>query len=170
MRVKVGMEVAGVDQGPSLPGWNQLAISLPIPKKDVVRIFDLNGIFELNKILRCFSSDIKMPSENETTDHERRLRIEASPVKSFYKTVPLDETGKSLCWQCSIDVNIEKSDSRILELCYFKDNFLVRSICSQKIHSLWPNKTAFVIEWKKPLSINSWVVLSLSVFATVIIL
>ncbi|VDN41995.1 unnamed protein product [Gongylonema pulchrum] len=29
----------------------------------------------------------------EQTDRQRRLRIQLSPVKSFYKTVPLDETG-----------------------------------------------------------------------------
>lgn len=37
--------------------------------------------------------DTKMPSETEASDHERRLRIETSPVEIFYKTVCLDETG-----------------------------------------------------------------------------
>lgn len=38
----------------------------------------------------CYSD---VTTEMNASDCERRMRIESSPVKSFYRTVPLDDTG-----------------------------------------------------------------------------
>lgn len=43
---------------------------------------------------RAVSHSAHMHSGSSSPDLARRKRIQGSPVKSYYKTVPLDETGR----------------------------------------------------------------------------
>uniref|UniRef100_F1KQQ1 Nuclear migration protein unc-83 n=1 Tax=Ascaris suum TaxID=6253 RepID=F1KQQ1_ASCSU len=65
----------------------------PSEKEDIEPQPDIGYSSGENSFHEALNEIADVTTEMNASDCERRMRIESSPVKSFYRTVPLDDTG-----------------------------------------------------------------------------